>query len=376
MTPAVGSTLYTLDPSSVAIASNAAHGNAVANADNTVTYTPTGGYAGSDAFIYRVTANNGVVSSSATVTVNVQATLPPTAKDDPDPTMPNAATANGTHPLILAVLANDIQGAKAINSATVTVTTAARYGATSVNGTTGEVTYTANAAFSGIDTFKYTVSDTTAQTSNPATVSVTVLAIAPASETGALTPGTTAAANGSANGGGLTPSMVGTDPDLAQQCLGGCFDLQATGLAAGASVNLVLPLSAALPPGAVYRERVAGVWQDFSTTGGNAVASAPAVSAGVCPQAGSPAYASGLTAGNECLQLTLVDGGPNDADSVANGTVLDPGGIGVKIPAATGSSGGCSLSTGRVNPTERGDWGLILGFIAWLGLLRRRQNCA
>ena len=44
-------------------------------------------------------------------------------------------------------------------------------------------------------------------------------------------------------------------------------------------------------------------------------------------------------------------------------------------PMAIGDSskvGGCSLGTGNVNLTERGDWWLVAGFLAWLGLIRKR----
>jgi hypothetical protein len=39
---------------------------------------------------------------------------------------------------------------------------------------------------------------------------------------------------------------------------------------------------------------------------------------------------------------------------------------------STSKIGGCSLGTGNVNLTERGDWWLIAGFLAWLGLVRKR----
>lgn len=364
---------YTIDSSSVAIVTNSTNGTAVANANNTVTYTPTGGFVGSDSFTYRVTGNGGIVSSPATVTVNIQAALPPTANDD-------SATANGSTPAPINVLSNDTNGSTAINPATVAITTAASHGSTSVNGTTGVVTYTANAYFSGSDAFQYTVSDAT-QTSTPATVTVTVRATTPASSTGTLSPGATAVANSSTTGGGLTATMVGTDTALTQQCVGGCFDFQVTGLTAGTSASVVLPLTAAIPTNAVYRKRVGGVWQDFSSAAGNSAASAAAVSAGpVCPEPGSSSYTSGLTPGNQCLKLTIKDGGANDDDSLANGTVLDPGGVGVKgafVDLRTSSTSGCSLSSGRVSLSERSDWGLMLGFIAWLGMIiRRRQNHA
>jgi hypothetical protein len=37
-------------------------------------------------------------------------------------------------------------------------------------------------------------------------------------------------------------------------------------------------------------------------------------------------------------------------------------------------SGGCSLSSFKVNPSERADWWLLAGFVAWLGIVRRRNK--
>src|SRR5690606_11810863 len=48
---------------------------------------------------------------------------------------------------------------------------------------------------------------------------------------------------------------------------------------------------------------------------------------GYCPPPGDSSWQSGLTAGHRCVQLTIEDGGPNDADGLANGSIVDPGGI-------------------------------------------------
>jgi hypothetical protein len=37
-------------------------------------------------------------------------------------------------------------------------------------------------------------------------------------------------------------------------------------------------------------------------------------------------------------------------------------------------SGGCSLSSFNVNPSERADWWLLAGFLTWLGVVRRRNK--
>ena len=40
---------------------------------------------------------------------------------------------------------------------------------------------------------------------------------------------------------------------------------------------------------------------------------------------------SGIILGHGCLELTVQDGGPNDADGAANGTIADPGGLAVPV---------------------------------------------
>src|SRR5208337_722431 len=74
----------------------------------------------------------------------------------------------------IAVLANDTAGGGTINPASVAVSTAAAHGSTTVNTTTGAITYTPATGFVGTDTFKYTVADTDGVASVPATVTVTV----------------------------------------------------------------------------------------------------------------------------------------------------------------------------------------------------------
>jgi hypothetical protein len=126
---------------------------------------------------------------------------------------------------------------------------------------------------------------------------------------------------------GVDEEDVGTaDGDYSY--LGGLADFEVSGGQAGASYNVVLPLSAAVPANASVRKFIdANVgWQDFVLDANNAVSSATSAS-GSCPQPGNADYADGLTVGANCLQLLIEDGGANDADGVADGTVTDPSGI-------------------------------------------------
>jgi hypothetical protein len=64
-----------LDPSSVRITSNPAHGTVTVNADGSIIYTPAAGYSGQDMFAYAVADNQGSVSAPAQVTVDVKPTI-------------------------------------------------------------------------------------------------------------------------------------------------------------------------------------------------------------------------------------------------------------------------------------------------------------
>ncbi|NQZ09291.1 MAG: hypothetical protein HRT35_19205, partial [Algicola sp.] len=68
-------------------------------------------------------------------------------------------------------------------------------------------------------------------------------------------------------------------------------------------------------------------WFSFVEDDRNNLGSALADVAGNCPAANAPAYSPGLTAGDNCMQLLIEDGGPNDTDFTVNGSVEDPGAI-------------------------------------------------
>jgi hypothetical protein len=114
----------------------------------------------------------------------------------------------------------------------------------------------------------------------------------------------------------------------------------------GETVSLVISLSETLPENAVIRkyDPVNG-WQDFLTDANNRFETAIS-SDGNCPSDGSLNYQASLQAGATCLRISIQDGGPNDADGLANGTIVDPLAI-AKLSDSTGSSnesGGGSFS--------------------------------
>jgi hypothetical protein len=159
-----------------------------------------------------------------------------------------------------------------------------------------------------------------------------------------------------ADSGGVGGSAGVNAQDEAYAYPVGIFDFEVSGLSAvGQPVKIVIPTLDEIPDGATYRKYFAPTgWQEFVEDDNNAVASAPGAP-GVCPPPGDSSYVSGLTAGHHCIELTIEDGGPNDADGFANGSVRDPGAVAVPVgaddalddPAGSvslgGGGGGCAL---------------------------------
>ncbi|MEK6780591.1 MAG: Ig-like domain-containing protein [Bacteroidota bacterium] len=127
-----------------------------------VTYTPNGGYTGSDSFTY--TVNDGALTSvAATVSITVIAGIntTPVANNQGVTVQEDVAKA-------ITLTGNDADG----NPLTFTIVTPPAQGSLSVVIGAG-VTYTPNANYSGSDSFTFKVNDG-ASDSNPATVSITV----------------------------------------------------------------------------------------------------------------------------------------------------------------------------------------------------------
>ena len=140
----------------------------------------------------------------------------------------------------------------------------------------------------------------------------------------------------------------------------------------GSSVDIVLPLQKPIPEYAVYRKYTAEQgWQDFVENADNSLASAVSVN-DVCPAPNNHAYSSGLTKGDDCVRLTIKDGGANDADGIENGTIEDPGGIAAQsvneviktLDPETSSSGGVFA----LNIT------LLLMLLGWRGFVARSKR--
>jgi VCBS repeat-containing protein len=155
-------------PSSVTLLSQPASGSASADpATGAVTYQP--GAAGNYSFTYTAQDNGGALTNVAKVSVSVTAAnTPPLAHDD------SAATVAGA-PVAIYVLANDSDpDGDLLDRTKIAIATPPAHGGVTVNPSTGAVTYTPAAGYSGADSFVYTVKDIRGATSNPASVTVTV----------------------------------------------------------------------------------------------------------------------------------------------------------------------------------------------------------
>ena len=114
------------------------------------------------------------------------------------------------------------------------------------------------------------------------------------------------------------------------------IDFVASGLnQQGGSVTLIIALAEGnvLPENAGYRKfnAITG-WRDFVSDAANSIASALTDAQGNCPSFDSGLYVEGLTAGDQCIALTIQDGSANDDDAMANAIVTDPGAIVVELP--------------------------------------------
>lgn len=132
----------------------------------------------------------------------------------------------------------------------------------------------------------------------------------------------------------------------------------------GQSVRLVIPQTQAMPKDAYYRSFRDGDWATFIEDADNALHSTTG-QPGHCPPPGDERWQPGLQPGHHCLQLTLEDGGPNDADGRVNAAVAHTGSV-VKPRPVSVSGGGQSGSGGTAGV-------LLLGLIVILAGLRRLQ---
>lgn len=165
-----------------AIAWAAPIGTLTGNANGSFSWALPMGSAGTRTFTYQA-RDPGLATSTATVTVNVQANRPPTAADDTFGAPRRTSQNPGSFPRVLQVLGNDsdpdtaIDPTNVVAPATVAIATAPDKGGTVAVNANGTISYTPRLNFRGTETFRYRVRDdrgSPGALSNAATVRVNV----------------------------------------------------------------------------------------------------------------------------------------------------------------------------------------------------------
>ncbi|WP_197505836.1 tandem-95 repeat protein [Urechidicola croceus] len=156
----------TIDPTSVTEITPPTNGTiAIDPTTGEVTYTPDANFNGTDTFEYQVCDDDGQCdTATVTVTVNDVNELP-VANDD------SVSTVEDT-PVTIDILSNDTDDGT-IDPTSVTEITPPANGSISIDPVTGEIIYTPNEGFIGVDSFEYQVCDNDGQC-DTATVTITV----------------------------------------------------------------------------------------------------------------------------------------------------------------------------------------------------------
>jgi hypothetical protein len=156
------------DPLTASLVTGPAHGALTLNSLGSFTYTPSGNYAGPDAFTYQA-SDGRLKSEPATVQIDVRQV------NDPPITEADAYTAVINQPLHVAaagVLAND-HDIDDLSPLGARLVAGAANGTVTLN-TDGSFDYTPNAQYVGLDRFTYAAVDHLGAAGNTATVTITV----------------------------------------------------------------------------------------------------------------------------------------------------------------------------------------------------------
>jgi len=161
--------IETIDKTTVTIVAQPARGTvSVDSFSGVLHYIPEAGFSGEDTLTYTVADDREGVSNEATVFITVnEANDAPLASDD-------QATTDEEVETVIDLLANDDATVGELDPSSVTIVTDPANGTAVIDAATGNVTYAPELDFAGIDTFTYTVADSSGNMSTPATVSIDV----------------------------------------------------------------------------------------------------------------------------------------------------------------------------------------------------------
>ncbi len=145
-----------LNPASVTITSNPAHGSVVVNSDGTITFTPAAGYVGTDQVTYQVCDTSvPPLCQTAVVYFTVSAPTAPAHTTAVDDYTSVSGSPNGTNSVTGNVLTNDTNSAGGTLSATVVSGPSASQGVFTLNAN-GSFTFTPAPGYSGTVDIVYT----------------------------------------------------------------------------------------------------------------------------------------------------------------------------------------------------------------------------
>jgi len=189
----LGNDLNLLGSTTAILVSNPSHGSVNLRSDGGYTYTPTPGYVGTDVFRYRP---SGLLSNTTTVTITITNAAPVGVADS------YTATAGVLMQVPSpGILANDVDADG--DTLTATLVGGATHGLLSLS-PNGGFTYTANASYSGFDSFTYRAWD---GISSSATTAVSLVVNAPTpSPTPTPTPSPSATPTPPTSGPSPTPA--------------------------------------------------------------------------------------------------------------------------------------------------------------------------
>ena len=143
----------------------------------------------------------------------------------------------------------------------------------------------------------------------------------------------------------------------------GIYDFELHGIEINSNdTQVVIALKGALTEGSVYR-LYQDQWKAFVVDERNYLSSSPG-NLGTCPAPGHESYQAGLNTGDYCVQVTIEDGGPNDADATVNYIVKNTGGLADLVSndiEETGDEQDESSGSGGLNPLLI----VLIMFLVW-----------